>query len=53
MIFGLHKIEEVKEQFKIAMDDDFNTANGIAAVFELVEAGEYVFIGKTNYLQKY
>lgn len=31
----LHKIEEVRTQFTTAMDDDFNTANGIAALFEL------------------
>ncbi|MET0785107.1 MAG: cysteine--tRNA ligase [Paenisporosarcina sp.] len=31
----LHKMEEVKTQFVKAMDDDFNTANGIAALFEL------------------
>ena len=31
----LQKIEEVKAQFETAMDDDFNTANGIAALFEL------------------
>ncbi|MFJ8064427.1 cysteine--tRNA ligase [Psychrobacillus sp. NPDC096426] len=31
----LHKIAEVQTQFEIAMDDDFNTANGIAAIFEL------------------
>ncbi|TQR17257.1 cysteine--tRNA ligase [Psychrobacillus soli] len=31
----LHKITEVQKQFETAMDDDFNTANGIAAVFEL------------------
>ncbi|MDX1771317.1 MAG: cysteine--tRNA ligase [Planococcaceae bacterium] len=31
----LHKIEEVKTQFIKSMDDDFNTANGIAALFEL------------------
>lgn len=31
----LQKIAEVKRQFETAMDDDFNTANGIAAIFEL------------------
>lgn len=31
----LHKIDEVKTQFVKSMDDDFNTANGIAALFEL------------------
>ena len=30
-----NKIEEVQTQFVKAMDDDFNTANGIAALFEL------------------
>ena len=28
----MHKIAEVKAQFETAMDDDFNTANGIAAI---------------------
>ena len=28
------------------MDDDFNTANAIAAIFELVEACKCLFIGK-------
>src|SRR5699024_8233745 len=31
----LHKIASVKEAFITAMDDDINTANGIAAIFEL------------------
>jgi cysteinyl-tRNA synthetase len=31
----MHKIEEVRALFVKAMDDDFNTANGIAALFEL------------------
>ena len=31
----LHKIDKVKTQFVKSMDDDFNTANGIAALFEL------------------
>lgn len=30
-----HKIEAYKNEFIVAMDDDFNTANGIAAIFEL------------------
>lgn len=33
----LKKINAHKEQFIIAMDDDLNTADGIAAVFELVK----------------
>ncbi|WP_277583960.1 cysteine--tRNA ligase [Psychrobacillus antarcticus] len=31
----LQKIADVKVQFETAMDDDFNTANGVAAIFEL------------------
>ena len=42
----LHKIEEVKEQFIIAMDDDFNTANGIAAVFELAKVANTYLLEK-------
>jgi len=30
------KINECKVQFETSMDDDFNTANGIASIFELV-----------------
>ena len=45
----LHKIEEVKEQFIIAMDDDFNTANGIAAIFELAKlANTYLLEKQTS-----
>lgn len=37
------KIAEVKQQFEDAMDDDFNTANGISALFELARvANTYV-----------
>lgn len=31
----VNKIEEVRQQFITSMDDDFNTANGIAALFDL------------------
>jgi len=31
----IEKITDVKKQFETAMDDDFNTANGISAMFEL------------------
>ncbi|CAM5196349.1 Cysteine--tRNA ligase OS=Ureibacillus acetophenoni OX=614649 GN=cysS PE=3 SV=1 [Ureibacillus acetophenoni] len=31
----IEKIADVKKQFETAMDDDFNTANGISAMFEL------------------
>ncbi|MBO1910741.1 cysteine--tRNA ligase, partial [Microvirga sp. 3-52] len=32
----MNKIDECKNRFTVAMDDDFNTANGIAEIFELV-----------------
>jgi cysteinyl-tRNA synthetase len=45
----LYKIGEVKEQFIVAMDDDFNTANGIAAVFELSKlANTYLLEKQTS-----
>lgn len=31
----IEKINEVKKQFELAMDDDFNTANAISVLFEL------------------
>ena len=32
----LSKLEEFEVQFRTAMDDDFNTADGLAAIFDLV-----------------
>ncbi len=44
-----HKMNEIKEQFEIAMDDDFNTANGIAAIFELSKlANTYLLEKQTS-----
>ena len=49
MRYLVHKIEEVKEQFDEAMDDDFNTANGIAALFELAQlANTYLIENNTS-----
>jgi len=42
----LHKIEEVRTQFTTAMDDDFNTANGIAALFELASLANLYLMEK-------
>jgi len=42
----LHKVEEVRTQFITAMDDDFNTANGIAALFELASLANVYLIEK-------
>ncbi|KOO48390.1 cysteine--tRNA ligase [Viridibacillus arvi] len=45
----LANIAEVKEQFELAMDDDFNTANAIAALFELsATANKYLLEQNTN-----
>ncbi|HBT95500.1 MAG TPA: cysteine--tRNA ligase [Coriobacteriia bacterium] len=35
----LARIEATREQFKVHMDDDFNTAGAVSAIFELVSAG--------------
>lgn len=42
----LNKIEEARSQFTTAMDDDFNTANGIAALFELASLANLYLIEK-------
>ncbi|WP_075620212.1 cysteine--tRNA ligase [Paenisporosarcina indica] len=42
----LHKIDEVHQQFITAMDDDFNSANGIAALFELASLANMYLIEK-------
>lgn len=44
----LHKIEAVKEAFMTAMDDDFNTANGIAAIFELTRLANTYLLEKNT-----
>ena len=33
----LNRVNEIESSFKVAMDDDFNAANGMTAVFELVK----------------
>lgn len=45
----LEKIEEKRKQFEEAMDDDFNTANAIAVLFELAkEANVYNDLKQTS-----
>lgn len=44
----LHKIDEVKKDFMTAMDDDFNTANGIAAIFELTRLANVYLLEKNT-----
>ena len=43
------KIQQVKVQFEEAMNDDFNTANAISALFELAKhANTYLKEDKNN-----
>src|SRR5699024_7363504 len=42
-------VEDKNEQFQLAMDDDFNTANGIAVLFDLAkEANVYIESKQTS-----
>ena len=41
-----------KNDFEVAMDDDFNTANAIAAIFELVEACKRLFSGEKHTIRR-
>jgi len=43
----LEKIEEQKAHFEEAMDDDFNTANGISVLFELARIAN-IYLNETN-----
>ncbi len=52
----LNKIEACQNDFVEAMDDDFNTANGIAAIFELARLANVYLLEKstaTDVLQKF
>lgn len=44
----LNAIEQSKNHFIKAMDDDFNTANGIAAIFELAKLGNTYLLEKNT-----
>lgn len=44
----MYKVEEIRKQFEEAMDDDFNTANGIAAVFELTRLANVYLLEKNT-----
>ena len=43
-----HKIDAYKNDFIEAMDDDFNTANGIAVIFELVKLANVYLLEKNT-----
>ncbi|MFJ8237420.1 cysteine--tRNA ligase [Ureibacillus sp. NPDC094379] len=47
----LVKIEEVKNQFEEAMDDDFNTSNAISALFELARNAN-TYLNESNTEEK-
>jgi cysteinyl-tRNA synthetase len=44
----LHKVDEYKNDFEKAMDDDFNTANAIAAIFELAKLANVYLLEKNT-----
>jgi cysteinyl-tRNA synthetase len=44
----MNKIDETKNKFTVAMDDDFNTANGIAEIFELVRLANVYLLEKNT-----
>ena len=43
-----HKVEASKNEFIVAMDDDFNTANGISAIFELSKLANVYLLEKNT-----
>lgn len=52
----MHKIDACQKEFIEAMDDDFNTANGIAAIFELARLANMYLLEKntaTDVLNKF
>ncbi|MEK4405394.1 cysteine--tRNA ligase [Sporosarcina sp. FSL K6-6792] len=44
----IHKVDEIKNDFEVAMDDDFNTANAIASVFELAKLANVYLVEKNT-----
>jgi cysteinyl-tRNA synthetase len=44
----VHKVDELRQYFEEAMDDDFNTANAIAAIFELVKLANVYLLEKNT-----
>lgn len=44
----IHKVDELKNAFEQAMDDDFNTANAIAAIFELAKLANVYLLEKNT-----
>lgn len=44
----LEKLKDIRSQFETAMDDDFNTANAVSALFELSKLGNYYLLEKNT-----
>ena len=44
----IKKIGDLRIQFEAAMDDDFNTANAVSALFELSKLGNYYILEKNT-----
>jgi cysteinyl-tRNA synthetase len=44
----IEKIGDLRIQFEAAMDDDFNTANAVSALFELSKLGNYYILEKNT-----
>lgn len=43
-----YKVDEIKNTFELAMDDDFNTANAIASIFELSKLANVYLLEKNT-----
>ena len=43
-----YKVDEIKKTFELAMDDDFNTANAIASIFELSKLANVYLLEKNT-----
>ncbi len=43
-----YKVDEIQTTFEVAMDDDFNTANAIAAIFELSKLANIYLVEKNT-----
>lgn len=43
-----YKVDELRKDFEVAMDDDFNTANAIASIFELVKLANVYLLEKNT-----
>ncbi|MDF2558199.1 MAG: cysS [Bacillales bacterium] len=44
----IEKLKDIRSQFETAMDDDFNTANAVSALFELSKQGNYYLLEKNT-----